>query len=144
MNKKNIAFAIVGIIILAAAALSVAGASKGSAYDADSGAYPVADSSSVAGSMTASTTASGAQASTTVAASYSMAEVSVHNNRADCWTAIGGNVYDVTLWIAKHPGGSDAIISLCGIDGSVAFSEEHGTKKRPASELAAFKIGLLK
>ncbi len=131
-----------GIIILAAAALSVAG--KDSAYDADPGAYPAAGSSPVTASTTDATTASGAQASTTVAASYSMAEVSAHNNKADCWTAIGGNVYDVTPWIAKHPGGSDAIIYLCGIDGSAAFSDEHGTKKRPASELAAFKIGLLK
>ena len=75
---------------------------------------------------------------------YTIAQVTKHNNRTDCWTAINGGVYNVTSWIAQHPGGQSTIISLCGIDGSAAFDDQHGGQGRPESELASFKIGTLK
>ncbi len=75
---------------------------------------------------------------------FPLAEVSKHNNSTDCWSAINGKVYNLTSWISKHPGGSSAIISLCGIDGSTAYNGVHGQQKRPANELAAFEIGVLK
>ena len=75
---------------------------------------------------------------------YAMADVSIHNNASDCWTAINGSGYDVTSWISKHPGGPDKIIALCGIDGSQAFNKKHGGQRRPENELATFKIGVLK
>ena len=82
--------------------------------------------------------------STTVAPTgITMAEVKKHNKASDCYTAINGNVYNVTSWIDQHPGGADAIISLCGIDGSSAFDSQHGGERRPESELASFKIGAL-
>lgn len=76
--------------------------------------------------------------------SYSMVDVAKHNKPSDCWTAVNGSVYNVTSWINEHPGGSEAIISLCGIDGSSAFDDQHGGQKRPERELASFKIGALK
>ncbi len=76
--------------------------------------------------------------------SYSLAEVGTHNSQSSCWTAINGNVYDVTSWISRHPGGSEAILSLCGIDGTTAFNGQHGGQARPENELATFKIGVLK
>lgn len=72
-----------------------------------------------------------------------MATVAEHNTKASCYTAISGSVYDVTAWISQHPGGASAIIGLCGKDGTAAFSGQHGGQGRPASELAAFKIGAL-
>ncbi len=72
-----------------------------------------------------------------------MTEVKKHNKDTDCYTAINGNVYDLTSWIDQHPGGADAIISLCGIDGSSAFTEQHGGQGKPERELASFKIGPL-
>jgi len=74
---------------------------------------------------------------------YTMADVQKHNSGTSCWTTINGNVYDVTTWINQHPGGRDAILSLCGIDGSSAFNNQHGGQGRPESELATFKIGAL-
>ncbi len=76
-------------------------------------------------------------------AGYTIEDVSKHNHKLDCWTAVNGSVYNVTPWIAEHPGGEAAILSLCGIDGSAAFSGQHGGEKRPANELAGFKIGIL-
>ncbi len=75
--------------------------------------------------------------------SYTLAQVSTHNNGSDCWTAINGGVYNVTSWVDNHPGGRQAILSLCGHDGSMAFNGQHGGQARPASELATFRIGKL-
>ena len=74
---------------------------------------------------------------------YTMADVAKHYTQSSCWTAINGEVYDVTSWIGQHPGGAQAILSLCGIDGSTAFNDQHGGQRRPANELAGFLIGSL-
>ena len=78
---------------------------------------------------------------TTGAKTYSLADVMRHNVKTDCWTTINGAVYDVTSWISEHPGGTQAVVGLCGIDGSDAFNGQHGGERRPASELASFRIG---
>lgn len=75
---------------------------------------------------------------------YSMSEVASHNDAKSCWTTIRGDVYDVTPWINVHPGGTQAILSLCGKDGTEAFTGQHGGQKRPESELSGFIIGKLK
>jgi cytochrome b involved in lipid metabolism len=74
---------------------------------------------------------------------FTLSDVENHASSSSCWTAVNGNVYDVTSFISQHPGGSRAILSLCGIDGSDAFNGQHGGQRRPASELASFKIGTL-
>lgn len=74
---------------------------------------------------------------------YTLAQVAQHNSAGSCWSAINGSVYDLTSFIAYHPGGEAAIISLCGKNGSAAFDAQHGGQSRPASELASLKIGAL-
>lgn len=76
-------------------------------------------------------------------AGITMAVVAAHNTQASCYTVVSGVVYDVTSWIAQHPGGSSAILSMCGKDGTAAFTGQHGGQARPASELASFKLGAL-
>jgi cytochrome b involved in lipid metabolism len=78
------------------------------------------------------------------ATAYTLADVKTHNTRTSCWTAVNGAVYDVTSWISQHPGGSQTIIGMCGIDASSAYDGQHGGASRPASELVSFKIGVLK
>jgi len=77
------------------------------------------------------------------AASFTMQQVAAHNSAASCYSAISGSVYDLTPFIGRHPGGAAAIKSLCGVDGTAAFTGQHGGQGRPVSELASLKIGVL-
>ena len=78
-----------------------------------------------------------------VLAKYTLAQVALHSKSGDCWSAVSGGVYNLTSWIAQHPGGASAIISLCGIDGTSGFMAQHGGQGNPERELALFKIGVL-
>ena len=55
-------------------------------------------------------------------------ELSLHSDRNDCWIAYEGEVYDITLYLSRHPGGAGAIIPYCGTseDFSRAFDGQHG------------------
>ncbi|MEO5745135.1 MAG: cytochrome b5-like heme/steroid binding domain-containing protein [Terracoccus sp.] len=76
-------------------------------------------------------------------AAFSLANVGKHGSASSCWAAIDGGVYDLTRWIDAHPGGSDAILGICGTDATAAFNAQHGGQGSPARELAAFKLGVL-
>lgn len=79
---------------------------------------------------------------TTALASYTFAQVVTHSSYSSCWTIIQNNVYDLTSWINQHPGGRQAILNLCGKDGTVAFVKQHGGQARPQNELKNFLIGV--
>lgn len=70
-------------------------------------------------------------------------EVSKHNSAQSCYTIVNNNVYDLTKWVAKHPGGQSAIKAMCGIDSSEMFNNQHGGQGGPERILATFKIGSL-
>ena len=93
-------------------------------------------------SATPSTSSSSTQDSGTK--SFTKAEVAAKNKASDCWTIIGNKVYDLTNWVSRHPGGSSAIASMCGIDGTSRFKNQHGMSGRPNAELDRFYIGDLK
>ena len=75
---------------------------------------------------------------------YTTLDVAAHNSKSSCWTIINGNVYDLTKWIARHPGGEGAILGICGKNGSAAFNNQHGTSGRPEQILKTFQIGITK
>jgi cytochrome b involved in lipid metabolism len=75
---------------------------------------------------------------------YTMEEVAKHNSKESCWTVIRGEVYDLTNWIDKHPGGADKILKICGKDGTDLFVRQHGGKEKPEKILEGFEIGVLK
>ncbi len=77
-------------------------------------------------------------------AQFTSTEVSAHNKPTDCQVIVGDGVYNLTAWISEHPGGSDAIIGLCGTDASAAFAQQHGSNREAQKALASFKIGTLK
>ncbi|OYW85244.1 hypothetical protein B7Z17_02635, partial [Candidatus Saccharibacteria bacterium 32-49-10] len=40
---------------------------------------------------------------------FTMDEVASHNSRTDCWTIISGQVYELTDFINRHPGGDEVL-----------------------------------
>lgn len=75
---------------------------------------------------------------------YSMDEVREANTPEKCWTVVRGEIYDLTAWIAKHPGGDKAILQLCGTDGTEKFVNKHGGNPKQENVLAGYEIGKLK
>jgi cytochrome b involved in lipid metabolism len=74
---------------------------------------------------------------------YTAAQVAKHSSASSCWTIVGKNVYDVTKYVAKHPGGASVIKSMCGKDGSAMFRGQHAGESSPARTLARYRIGTL-
>lgn len=74
---------------------------------------------------------------------FTVADVATHNSRTSCYTIIRGNIYDVTLFIDKHPGGSEAVLKTCGTDGTELFVAKHGGKEKMEQTLETMKVGTL-
>ncbi len=74
---------------------------------------------------------------------FTLAVVAQHNSRTSCYSVIRGEVYDLTNWISRHPGGAGAILGICGRDATEDFTEQHGGQDRPEATLAGFRIGSL-
>ncbi len=75
---------------------------------------------------------------------YTLAEVQTHASPADCWAVIGSNVYDLTSWVSRHPGGATPIQNLCGTDASARFERKHGGSTAAKAALGLLKIGTLR
>ena len=73
----------------------------------------------------------------------SISEVKKHNSRDDCWSIVSGKVYNLTSYVQQHPGGIELISSICGIDGSAAFSSQHGSSSKPNNVLTGLLLGSL-
>lgn len=82
---------------------------------------------------------------------YSESEVADHDTKNDCWTIIGDNVYDLTTYVNRHPGGKE-VLRACGQDASRLFEERStddgvpvgsGSPHSPIAneQLARLKIG---
>ena len=95
-----------------------------------------------AGKMAAATAPTKAQGGT-AGTGMTMDEVASHATADDCWSVVNGTVYDLTTWIAQHPGGPSPIESMCGQDATSAFTSQHGGQRTPEKVLAGFEIGRL-
>lgn len=81
---------------------------------------------------------------------YTVQEVASHSGKADCWTIIDSQVYDITDYVSEHPGG-DEILRACGKDATVLFHTRRDSNGRIGSGtphssnaenvLDSFKIG---
>ena len=137
-------YTIIGIVILAAIGAFLYWNSqpvyKGS-LDQEQ-VIPAMGTSTRSGSETTSSAATSTSVTPKVNA-YTLAEIATHNNEKSCYSAINGNVYDLTTWVSQHPGGRLKILMICGKDGSTLFSTKHGGDEKPETKLATFKIGVL-
>ena len=77
-------------------------------------------------------------------ASFTMDQVRANNSATSCWVAIDGSAYNLTNWIASHPGGPGPILGLCGTDGSTAFRSQHSNSTNPNQRLESFRLGAIK
>ena len=68
-------------------------------------------------------------------------EVAKHSSKKDCWSVVNGNVYDLTAFVGRHPGGAGNIELMCGKDASSAFGNQHGSGGRPNNELSNYLLG---
>jgi cytochrome b involved in lipid metabolism len=53
--------------------------------------------------------------------------VANHKTKSDCWIIVEGSVYNVTEYIAYHPGGEQTIVSNCGSEATNAFNTKGGS-----------------
>ena len=74
---------------------------------------------------------------------YTLTDVASHDNTASCYSVVSGSVYDLTLFVSKHEGGSSPILSMCGKDGTDAFMTQHKGAAKIMRTLSRFKIGEL-
>ncbi len=134
--KKHQTIAIVAVIILAIAVGVVITLSKKTVE------APVTTSAPITETPTPTTSAPH-ETINPQAKEFTMAEVATHNSRSSCYAVVSGSVYDLTPWIAQHPGGQFPILGMCGKDGTASFNGQHGGQAQPETELASFKIGTL-
>ncbi|CAC5422726.1 FADS2 [Mytilus coruscus] len=75
---------------------------------------------------------------------YTFDEVSKHDKKDDRWLVIQGNVYDITDWSNRHPGGSKVIGHYVGQDATDKSIEEDFRKLRStAVQMGLFKANFL-
>ena len=70
-------------------------------------------------------------------------EVSKNDSVTSCWSIIYGNVFNLTKWITKHPGGAEKIRAICGKDGTNSFERQHTGDGGASNQLSAYFIGKL-
>ena len=70
-------------------------------------------------------------------------EVMKNDSSTSCWSIIYGNVFNLTKWITKHPGGAEKIRAICGKDGTNSFERQHTGDGGAANQLSAYFLGKL-
>jgi cytochrome b involved in lipid metabolism len=70
-------------------------------------------------------------------------EVSKRDSSTSCWSIVYGNVFDLTKWIGKHPGGAEKIRAICGKDGTTSFERQHTGDGGAANQLSNYFLGKL-
>lgn len=66
-------------------------------------------------------------------------ELSKHKSLDDCWVAIGDAVYDVTGFLAAHPGGAEVLLKAAGTDATKDFDEVHS--RSVLSSVSSLRVG---
>lgn len=55
----------------------------------------------------------------------SQSQLQAHHEAADCWMEIHGNVYDLTTYAPRHPGGAEYVTDYCGMNATRFYDLEH-------------------
>eukprot|EP01138_Halocafeteria_seosinensis_P015899 gb/GECG01016225.1/.p1 GENE.gb/GECG01016225.1/~~gb/GECG01016225.1/.p1 ORF type:complete len:143 (+),score=26.82 gb/GECG01016225.1/:1-429(+) len=73
---------------------------------------------------------------------YRLQEVAQHTEESDCWMVIHDKVYDVTNFMADHPGGPEILLENAGKDATDEF-EDTGHSQSARKMLPDYYIGEL-
>ncbi|KAJ9465364.1 Cytochrome b5 [Diplonema papillatum] len=73
---------------------------------------------------------------------YTRDEVSLKTDAEDAWLIIAGQVYNVTPFLHKHPGGYNTLIRHAGTDATTQFERIHSAKAHTL--LKKYSIGFLR
>jgi len=98
---------------------------------------------STSASASPSKSASSSPSATSGLTQLTLEEVKKHDAGTSCWSIVNGNVFDLTNWITKHPGGAAVIRAICGKDGTSAFEGQHAGQGKPANQLSNYYLGKL-
>jgi 4-hydroxysphinganine ceramide fatty acyl 2-hydroxylase len=76
---------------------------------------------------------------------FAAADVAKHNTPESFWVSYRGGVYDVTPFLADHPGGDDILLPFAGkeIGDAMADESEHVHSQAAYEMLREYKIGQL-
>ena len=74
---------------------------------------------------------------------FTKADVKAHNQSNDCWIIYKNEVFDVTKFLASHPGGEETILEQGGSDATSAFNDI-GHSAYAKEQLQTYKIGTIK
>jgi cytochrome b involved in lipid metabolism len=80
---------------------------------------------------------------TTALTKLTLDEIKKHDSSTSCWSIVYGNVFDLTKWITKHPGGAEKIRAICGKDGTSSFERQHASDAGAAKQLSSYFLGKL-
>lgn len=80
-----------------------------------------------------------------MSATYTRSDVAKHNTRDDCWVIYDNRVFNVTEFLADHPGGEDVVLGYAGKDvGAIMKDKDMHVHSRSAyGMLEDFVIGKL-
>lgn len=131
-----------GVLFIALKTENPTDTNQNSIVDNTSGSNLV-DNTNTNSSSNTSISTNSSNSSTTVK-SYTLSDIAKHASASSCFTTVNNNVYDVTNWVNKHPGGEETILLMCGKDSSSYFNQQHKGERKPENILASFKIGILK
>jgi len=73
---------------------------------------------------------------------FTLEEVKKHDSGKDCWCVVHNKVYDVTEFLAEHPGGEEILLETAGTDSTEAF-EDVGHSQDARTLLEDYYIGEL-
>lgn len=80
-------------------------------------------------------------------ASYSLAEIALHDSLEDCWMAIEGIVYDVSDYVPRHPAPPDVLSPWCGqeaTEGMRTKGDDTDHSSRAWRMLDRYQVGSLR
>ena len=82
------------------------------------------------------------ESSETSKPTYRLTEIKQHNTKKSSWMVIHNKVYDITEFIAEHPGGEEVLLDLAGQEATEAF-EDVGHSNDARDMLSDMHIGEL-